>query len=150
MKLKVPYFKQNTDYTCGPASLAMALSFLGKHRSELSLSRLALTNEDTGTTHSNIVRVAKDEGFVTEVKRGASLGDLKTVVRLGLPVIVNYTEPFENVGHFAVVVGFERGNIILNDPANGKGFQLSETNILRRWKSGNSKRWMLIISEPNE
>ena len=147
MRIAVPYFKQNTDYTCGPASLKMVISFLGKFQSEIQLAKIANTNEDSGTTHKNMVTVALKEGFQCYEKSGTRISQVKKIIKSGLPVIVNYIEPFSDIGHYAVIVGFEKENIIMNDPSNGKNFNINEKDFIKRWHSGNSKKWMLVISE---
>lgn len=35
--LKIPYFKQNRDYTCGPACLRMVLAYYGIQQDEVTL-----------------------------------------------------------------------------------------------------------------
>ena len=44
MKLKVPYFKQEKNTTCGVACLRMALAFYGKKVSELELEEVCETS----------------------------------------------------------------------------------------------------------
>ena len=54
-------------------------------------------------------------------------------MREGIPVIVNFVEPSEEVGHFGVAIGEERGRVILHDPWNGEGFSLPLEEFERRW-----------------
>lgn len=68
----------------------------------------------------------------------------------GIPVIVDYTEPTSNEGHYAVVIGFNKKRIILNDPWNGKDFSLPYKEFERRWIDHNgrwSNRWYLVLSK---
>lgn len=150
MKLRVPYYKQDKIYTCGPASLQMVFKFLGEFESEKTLTKKTGTSPDTGTSHKSMVSVARSKGFVCREIKRASLDDLAESLENGLPVIVNFIEPTDNTSHYAVVTSIERGEVILNDPWNGKDFKIEEKEFVSRWhnKKNTSKRWMLVISPP--
>ena len=151
MKLKIPFYQQDTDHTCGPASLQMVLSFLGDFKSEKKLSEEAHTNHDIGTRHDAMIETARKEGFYCYVNNDSSWDEIKNFLALGLPVIIHFAEPQTEEGHYAVVVGFEKGEIILNDPWNGKNFTMKKKEFLPRWRGtqGNHqyKKWIMIISK---
>jgi predicted double-glycine peptidase len=127
----------------------MVFSFFGLFKSEEYLARAAGTNSDIGTEHHNMIAVATREGFYTYVNNNSTLDELKRFVGRGLPVIVDFIEPGDEEPHYAVVIGFSRGNIILNDPANGEGFTLSEEEFISRWRdtTTHSVRWMMVVSK---
>ncbi len=151
MKLNIPFYKQDTGYTCGPASLQMAFSFLGKFKSESALTKEAKTNKE-GTTHEGMIETALREKFYCYVNEGSSIEEIKYFVHLGLPVIVDYTEPSGEDGHYAVMSGYQDGHIILNDPWNGKGFKLPEKEFISRWYDDHKlnhrcERWIMVLSK---
>lgn len=153
MKLKIPFYKQDTEYTCGPVSLQMAFSFLGKFKSERALAGEAKTNKN-GTTHQGMIETALKEKFFCYVNEGSSVEEIKHFIRLGFPVIVDYIEPSGNDGHYAVVSGYHHGNIVLNDPWNGKDFKLSEKEFLVRWHDCHLRNhvcthWIMVLSKTN-
>lgn len=150
MRINIPFYKQDTAYTCGPAALQMAFSLLGKFKSEKALAQEAGTNKN-GTTHQGMIDTALGEKFYCYVNEGSSLEEVKYFIHCGLPVIVDYTEPSGEEGHYAVVSGYQDGRIILNDPWNGKDFKLAEKEFITRWHDCHPhnhvcKRWMLVLA----
>jgi|SRR3989344_1751499 len=151
MKLNIPFYKQDTEYTCGPTSLQMAFSFLGKFKSEHTLAREAKTNKD-GTTHEGMIETALREKFYCYVNEGSSIEEIKYFIHLGFPVIIDYTEPSGEDGHYAVVSGYQDGYVVLNDPWNGKNFKISEKEFISRWHDCHPThhmcvRWMMVLSK---
>lgn len=149
MKLTLPFKKQHTEYSCGPASLEMVLAFLGDKKSEKFLIKKAHTNEETGTKHKWMIETSVNEGFYCHVNSYSTIYEIKHFLLLGYPVIVDYTEPSEDIGHYAVIIGYKNGNLIMNDPWNGKDFIISEDEFLERWHDDttNSTGWMMVISK---
>ncbi len=151
MKLKIPFFKQDTGYTCGPVSLQMAMDFLGKFKGELPLARELHTSEKDGTHHKNMIETSVKEGFYCYANNDSSLEEVERFLKEKLPVIVHFTEPSEDAGHYSVVAGIEKGNVILNDPWNGRNFKISKKEFMERWhgKEGKKidKKWILVLSK---
>lgn len=150
MKLKVPFYKQDTDYTCGPVALQMVLSFLGYFKSEKYLSKKVNVSHDTGTKHEAMIETARKEGFYCYVNKDSSLDEIKNFLSDGLPVIAHFVEPQAGEEHYAVVIGLEAEKVILNDPWNGKNFKMAKKEFLSRWhgEQGNHQydKWILVIS----
>lgn len=151
MMLNVPFFRQDTDHTCGPASLQMSLSFLGTLKSERALARAAGTTHEAGTRHSAMIDTARRAGFYCYVNAGSTLDEVRHFLSAGLPVIVHFNEPSEDDDHYAVIVGTRGNTLVLNDPWNGKGFTMHRRTFLARWRGrqeGNTySRWMMVVSD---
>jgi predicted double-glycine peptidase len=149
MKLKVPFFKQDKEYTCGPAAMQMALAFLGSFHSEHGLSKALHTNAEIGTRHSAIIDEARSEGFFCYVNNNSSLEEVESYIERKLPVIVHFIEPSSNEGHYAVVLGFTGTQIILHDPWNGPDFKIDKNDFSSRWHGTQNHhefhRWMMVI-----
>ncbi len=129
----------------------MAFSFLGKFKSESALTKEAKTNKD-GTSHQGMVETALREKFYCYVNEGSSIEEIKYFIHLRLPVVVDYTQPSGEDGHYAVVSGYQDEHIILNDPWNGKNFKLSEKEFVSRWHDchpGNHTCtwWIMVLSK---
>ena len=151
MKVKLSFYKQDTGYTCGPASLQMVLSFFHDHKSEADIARKAHTKKDAGTKHKWMINVAEKEGFYCYVNNNSSIEEIRDFIESGLPVIVHFTEPSGNDSHYSVITGFSKGKIIMNDPWNGRGFKIRKADFLSRWHGSvdknNCKKWVMVISK---
>ena len=155
MKISVPFFWQDTKYTCGPASLQMVLSFLGDFKSEFSLAKAVHVSKESGTKHSSMIEVACREGFFCYVNSQSTVNEIKHFLALGFPVILDYTEPSSDEGHYAVVVAIARGGFLmkekvyLNDPWHGANYSLALDELLPRWHDPLTKShgWMMVLSK---
>ena len=147
--MHVPYYRQETDYTCGAASLQMALAYLGKYFPQRALVRHLKPSVRTGIAARNMIRFAKAQGFHCYTKYNATLRDIKHFLKIKLPVIVGFIEPLGNEGHYAVVTRIKENNIILHDPWNGKDFVMSISAFRKRWfdYDPHRPRWMMVISK---
>src|SRR3989344_446487 len=140
MKINAPFFWQDTEYTCGPASLQMVLSFLGDFKSEIELAKKAETSKETGTSHSGMIETAKGEGFFVYINSDSNAEEMKYFLALGHPVIVDFLEPSSDIGHYAVTTAIGRGGlffremICLNDPWNGRDYKISLKEFEKRWR----------------
>ncbi|KKU81813.1 MAG: Pseudomurein-binding repeat-containing protein [Parcubacteria group bacterium GW2011_GWA1_47_8] len=152
MKLAVPYHEQETEYTCGPASLQMAFLLLGKFKSEKTIAVHAETNREEGTRHRGMIAAALREKFYCYVNADSSIKEIKYFINLGFPVVIDYTEPSSEEGHYAVVSGYKNKHIILSDSWNGKDFTLTETELVSRWYDPHNghngcNQWMMVVSK---
>lgn len=101
-----PFFVQDA-YQCGPAALAMVLSFHGHARAPADLTPWIFTPDAKGSFPAELDAVSRREGFISyPVDR---FDNLLREVAAGHPVLV-----LQNLGtdwltrwHFAVVVGFD-------------------------------------------
>ena len=145
IKLKVPYFRQEKWFTCGPACLRMILAYLGIDITEKALERACETTE-LGTTPIQITTGAAKFGMDAMATKSASLENLRRSLENRLPVIVLIDPSYiyggiAGFGHFIVVVGIENGAVIYHDPDVPEGeFRrcdigkfLSAWNIFNRW-----------------
>ena len=155
MKLEVPFRKQVNEYMCGPATLQMVLAFFGEQLSQRKVRKLMSTSprelKARGTDNHKMVRGIQKSGLYAYVNEDSTLEELKYLISLGHPIVISYIEPSDNEGHLAVVVGYGAllKEIILNDPWNGQGFKLAESQFVRRWHSlydGHS-RWLMAVSK---
>lgn len=110
----------------------MLLAFHGIRRSERELERVLGTTEATGTTRRALIRCARGAGLRVRAG-GMTMDDLSDEIVGGHPVLVNYVEPSEEVGHFAIVTRCTSTRVTLADPWNGEAFSLSRKEFARRW-----------------
>ncbi|MFA5173267.1 MAG: papain-like cysteine protease family protein [Candidatus Paceibacterota bacterium] len=151
-KVKVPFFKQDTVYSCGPTALQMVFLFFGKMKSEEELIKKLKTRKDEGTSHTKMKEGARKCGFRVITREGATITTIKSFLKKNRPVIVNYIETENNEGHYAVVTGINKGYIVMNDPWYGKNFKMEKGEFVKRWRSEyeESRKWLMVISEKRQ
>jgi len=150
--MKIPYFEQETAYTCGPAVMRMALAVLGIKKSEKQLVKLLRTNKVIGTWVKNLPRVAEKFKLTYLVARGASVEDLRQLIKWKYVVIVCYYYQPEKISHFAVVHKVDAKNIYLLDPWNGQDHKYSISYFSKIWKkmyrgARAEKRWLFAVKK---
>lgn len=150
-RVRTPFRYQKNVYTCGPAVLQMVFAYFRKRYSQKLLAHIARTTEEAGTDHSGMIRAATSAGFYSYVNDNSSFHEIAHFLAHGLPVIVNYIGPSDRDGHYAVIVGFNNRDVILNDPWNGKGFRISKRAFLRNWHDYKNvhKQWIMVIAKDN-
>ena len=126
------YHHQTTDYTCGPSSLYMALSYYNFSKvSESWLAKVAKSNSNTGTSQSGMIAAVN----AVNAKYGTKFSMIKqkfygwnmiqNYLKNGIPVVVRVHSWLDSYGtHYVLITGinFETGKVRLADPSyNGKG-----------------------------
>lgn len=146
--LDVPYFKQDTDYSCGPTALQMVFAFYGNRVSEQSLTERLHTKQAFGTQHRPMIEIANEEGFYVYVNNDSSLEEIAYLITSNIPVIIHFIEPSGEEGHYSVVVDVTETHITMHDPWNGSGFKMTIPNFTERWHSqdGAHIRWIMALS----
>lgn len=145
--LRFPFFRQSNDWSCGAATLRMALGAFGVQGTEAGFRKMLGTNAKTGTTRAALRRVAHAFGFVTSARHGRSLAELDRRLRAGEAVVVLYKEREADEAHYAVYLGGRGARVLLNDPWHGAKHALPKKEFLKRWRGTASrwKRWALVI-----
>jgi ABC-type bacteriocin/lantibiotic exporter with double-glycine peptidase domain len=153
--IKIPYCKQEKDYFCGPACLNMILKFYNIDISQRELAKKLKTTQSHGTRNRNIKKIAEKYGFNAKEYKNSSIRQLKELIKKNVPIIVNYLDLEDHEGHLAIVIGYTKSKIILDDPAPhyGKNLSINIKEFNDLWKGGfenkKTKRWMLAITRKN-
>jgi len=147
--MRVPYHQQINEYSCGPAALQMVLEYFGQEVSQKKLARAVHASRASGTSHAELLRAARRRGFFAYLNDNSTLFEIKHFLALGLPVIVNFIDAASDEGHYAVVVGYRGRWLRLNDPWNGRNFQLSDREFLNRWHDSRNqhREWIMVLAE---
>ena len=144
---EVPFYPQE-KYYCGPASLAMMLSWAGIPASQEDISDLIYTPGREGTLPIDILSGSRRKGaLAVEVN---TLHDLFTEIASGHPVLV-----FQNLGlkyfplwHFAVVIGYDltEREIILHSGLDSR--RVTDLYAFERtWKRADY--WAVTVTTPD-
>ena len=145
MNIKVPYFKQQNDYFCGPAVLQMIFSFFGQMIDQKTLAQKIGTTIEHGTHKEKMIKISREFGYDVWYQEKAKIEDLKNNIDLGLPVIINNLDTKYDEGHYAVVVGYDDKNIIVNDPEYGLEREVPIPLFLKEWEG--RENWALVIKK---
>ncbi|MBI4147748.1 peptidase C39 family protein [Candidatus Woesearchaeota archaeon] len=167
MSLRIPYYRQQAPYTCGPAVLRMALSAMGKRRSEAYLARLAETTAREGTSNFGLLRCLRKLNIEYMTWYRGSYRDIQLNVKNGI-VIIDWMpqlifpehpefrpsrefNPDEDA-HYALIVSAGEKFVTLQDPALGRRLRVSRASFLKAWRDplSTSNHWMLVVLHHEE
>lgn len=140
---KCQWYEQKTNYTCWTASVRMIVDFYedGRNYDEDVLVRYLNSQPIVWTETDNIYDFFIRYDYCVFQNEQSSLKLLEYFVSRGCPVIINYRNMLWNVGHFAVVTGYTKNNLILNDPWNWELHLVNKKEFVEKlWISGDLKR----------
>jgi len=139
----VPFYPQEA-YQCGPAALAGVLNHWGVQVSPADIAAEIFSEKAKGTLDIDMVFYAEKKGLKAVQFRG-NLDDLKRDIHSGNPliVLVDYGFWVYEQNHFMVVVGCEKGGIIVNSGKEKHKF-IPLDNFLKTWER--TKFWTLRIT----
>lgn len=144
----VPFYPQE-DYQCGPAALAMALSWSGRSIPPQALVSQVYTPSRQGSLQAALVGAARRHARVAYPL--ADMEALLTEVAAGHPVIVlqNLGLSWYPIWHYAVVIGYDRTEetVILHSGTNARE-SLSWRVFNNTW--ARSDYWGLVVLEPTQ
>jgi hypothetical protein len=144
----VPFFPQE-QYYCGPAALAMVLSWSGVPVTQDEVAAQVYTPGREGTLGSDMVAAARRNGRLGVPVN--QLSDLTAELAAGHPVVV-----FQNLGlgwfpvwHYAVAVGYDltSGDLVLHS-----GLEASLVTPLRTFEQtwARADHWGFVVLPPGE
>lgn len=124
----------------------MVLAYYHKPKAISWLRQTTKASEQSGTSLRAMADTLRGLGFVVRTKQNASLKDIKQYLEAKTPIIVNYRDCQHNEGHFALVVGWEKNFLIVQDPLLRPNSKISQTNFLQNWhgqQPSRSRRWLM-------
>ena len=143
---EIIWYKQKTDFGCGPASMSMAYAMLGVNTDEFLLMGEMGTDADGTAWEKMILNPAKRGMFV----RFEANGDWEKLTRadqMGV-VIVAWMGDYDNEPepHFSVVCDISPENILIADPGQGKIHEVPKEIFERKWKDNDFMRAFMVMS----
>jgi hypothetical protein len=140
----VPFYAQR-EYQCGPAALAMVMSYRGRAITPDELAPSLYIPDREGTLADELLAQSRMRGFVPE-RLTPDLRVIAQAVAEGSPVIVfqNNGLSWYPVWHYAVVIGVDaaRGKVILRSGEEPR-LVLSWSVFDRTWSR--SGRWAIRL-----
>jgi len=140
---------QKESFTCGPCSLLNVLALKGDmSHDELELAERCGATPGVGSSHEDMVRVAREVGLVViEEKSHATIEDIKRNIDDGAIIIVNFIDQYSGNGHYAVVTEYDEQALYLRDCTSGL-FRLMEEYFVNCWRSGDGiPHWYMSIEK---
>ncbi|MBI4151000.1 C39 family peptidase [Candidatus Woesearchaeota archaeon] len=160
IKRTIPFYPQEKPYTCGPATIRMALAALGRRVTEKYLVKMTGTTAKHGTTSAQMIKCLRKLKVAHMTGYNLRYHDLMYYANQGIAIIdwapqvlFPYHPEFVHTEHFnpteeshcAIVLSVSPKFIVIRDPVLGKKIKLSRTNFLKAWNSPEEDRWMLVV-----
>ena len=142
----------HTDQTldnCGPAAIAEVLRYYGITKSQQALQGILRPGDPTGMTTDVIAPYAASLGLRALVRPHGSDAEVKSLVRAGLPPIVEQTvSAADGQLHYRAIEGFDDrlGQFIAADTLLGPRHALSYAEFDRIWATTN--REIVVLYPP--
>lgn len=146
--LEVPYYEQS-DFQCGPASLASVLNYWNSKRGEIEIPFQDIIDSiysphARGVLGIDLEIYAQQKGFITIQKKG-TVEELRGLIDKGIPpvILLRYGFYVYQLDHFLVVKGYNEKGIIVNSRKPDEFISYEELD--RIWKR--TGYWMLVIKK---
>jgi len=145
--LAVPFYKQQKD-GCGAASVAMVMHYWGEQkdggRAYPNPAQVYQSLYDAnlhGIPLVEMKRYLEDQGFAAYTLHG-QIADVEQQVGKGRPVIVSLKKKDSSPLHFAVVTGWTKDHVLLNDPTHKGTTRMKRADFEKQWNRADS--WLLL------
>ena len=142
---------------CGPATLSMNLNFYGWTGSQVEAAKfLKPDQEDKNVSPDQLVEFARSVGFNAQYRVNGTTDLIKTLLRAGVPVIVEKGfEPEADLGwmgHYELLVGFndEKQEFIAMDSYMGPYQAVPYTEFEKYWQQFNRTYLAIYPNEKTE
>jgi ABC-type bacteriocin/lantibiotic exporter with double-glycine peptidase domain len=146
-----PYYMQETEYSCGAASMRMVLAYFGIDKSEAQVRKLLGTRPDGGTYFAGFLNAAKKLKLKYVSEENSSITHLEPLLKGGYQIIVCYYDVKDKTDHYAVVKKIDAEKIHFFDPWYGAYHNYSKAYFRKIWHSrerkDKAKRWFIAIKK---
>ncbi|MGH2575617.1 MAG: C39 family peptidase [Ignavibacteria bacterium] len=133
------FYRQETGFTCGPASIRNCMLSIGYNFSERKIRKLTGSDRKSGTNERMIVRALKALGFGYKVVYNKSESAFKQRLIYNLKKNNKLIILTEHEGHWISVVGYQSKHLKVIDPQESKVKQLTPKE-LAKWCLNFNKR----------
>lgn len=135
----VPYFSQETPYTCLPACLRMCLEWVGASFPDAELAALCDTGR-LGTRPDDAAAAIAILGFECVKPERPAIEWLTSCLAADQPVIVGLAIRANGRRslHAAVVIGIDECNVTLHDPQRGPAMRERIDDFRAAWELAGS------------
>ncbi|MBI5797420.1 C39 family peptidase [Candidatus Woesearchaeota archaeon] len=148
--MELPYYPQEAEHTCGPASGRMILASLGVRRREHDIA-MVLGTKRNGTNDEDFIKLAHKYRLHYISKKNATFDGLKKLQKKGYKIIVSYWYTPDKTGHYAVLRKVGRKYVHLFDPWAGPKHKYSISYFRKLWdwslcdEPDTNRRWFFAV-----
>ncbi len=139
---------------CGPATLAMLLSYYGRDETQIQIAPVLKPDpEDKNVSPQEMAAYARELGLGATVRVNGSVDGLKKLVRAGFPVIAEtwyVRDARDQLGHYRLVVGYndEAQHFLTYDSLDGPDVIIGYHKMDELWRVFN--RVYLVVYRPDQ
>lgn len=139
---------------CGPATLAMALSYYGRDETQMDIAPVLKPDpEDKNVSPGEMAWYTRELGLGATVRVNGTLERLRALVHAGYPVIVEtwyVRDARDQLGHYRLVVGYDDSaqRFITYDSLDGPNVTIGYQELDELWRVFN--RLYLVIYRPEQ
>lgn len=123
---------------CGPAAVAMALSYYGYEKTQGEVAQVLRPNpQSRGMSATGIPPYVGQLGLAAVIKINGNLNLLKALVSNNVPVIVSQlVKPDDTIRHYRLVRGYDdaAGVVIVNDSLLGPNYLIPYDQFVSIWR----------------
>lgn len=137
---------------CGPATLAMGLSYWGwKGTQANTATALKPDPNDRNVSPEELAAYARQAGLSAQIRVGGSLELLKRLVSSGFPVLLEKSVMLPDggwEGHYTLATGYSDllGRVTTQDSLQGPNFPVTYADLVSQWRSFN---YLYLILYPS-
>ncbi|MFN8456126.1 MAG: C39 family peptidase [Anaerolineae bacterium] len=138
---------------CGPATIAMNMSFFGRPETQVEAAKFLKPNrDDKNVNPEELAAYARTVGLEAIVRRGGSLEQLKRLVGNNLPVIAEtwLIHDGDGLGHYRLIVGYDdsTGQLDTFDSLSGPNVKVNYQQFDADWRVFN--RVYIVVYPPEQ
>ncbi len=141
--IHLPKVEQSHKYDCGAAALRSICQYFGVGPDQEDDFIAILGSNERGTSHEDIVRVARHFGLNAAAQEHLTLEDLLRCLDAKIPMICAIQawgdeQEYDRLrdGHYVVAIGYDDHHIFFEDPSihdhKSRG-HLPQEEFIRRW-----------------
>ena len=137
---------------CGPATLAMALSYWGRTETQREIAPVLKPDpEDKNVSPEEMAEYVRTLGLEAVVRVGGDLNQIRRLLAGGFPVVVEtwyVRAPDDQMGHYRLIIGYddEARQFLTYDSLHGPDLPIGYQELDELWRVFN--RVYLVIYPP--
>lgn len=145
---------------CGPATLSMALSYVGINKDQQELGQILRPyqipggdNDDKSVTLEEVANHAQTYGPTSYLRPNGDIEKLKQFIANDIPVVTrSWLHINEDIGHYRIIRGYDESRrvIIQDDSLEGENLEISYDEFNEMWRPFNYEYLVIVDSSKKE